>query len=390
MTSPGLLLVVDDAEAERELIANTLSAVFPEASVRQAAHPALALPMCEVEAFDCAILDYNMPDIDGVTLAGQLRTAFPYLPLILMTSFGDEMLAAEALRSGASDYIPKSRITEEAIQRTVDRSIHVSRQARLIDEQRAEIENFAYALAHDFKQPIRQITTFSQLIAAEIGSDAGGAIGQHLTFLCDAASRLAKLVDVMLRYTLLNQPPALADVDLNIVLAALRVSLAPYLAERGAELVASKLPTMIRGNETLLIQVMQNLIMNGLHYNRSKVPRVKVSAQRHPDHWTIEIADNGIGIGAESLAKIFQPLVRLHTASEFAGSGLGLTLARRAAAAQKGVISCESTIGGGSVFRVRLPALKNPARRPGERQPRAGHTARERSAPARPESAAAT
>ena len=75
---------------------------------------------------------------------------------------------------------------------------------RLIDEQRGELENFAYALAHDFKQPIRQITTFTQLISEEIQSDSG-EIQQHLTFLGDAARRLGKLVDVMSRYTLLNQ-----------------------------------------------------------------------------------------------------------------------------------------------------------------------------------------
>jgi signal transduction histidine kinase len=381
MTSPALLLVVDDTQAERELIADILGVVFPQANVRQAAHPALAMPMCEAEEFDCAILDYNMPDTDGVALAGQLRASFPYLPLILMTSFGDEMLAAEALHSGASDYIPKSRITEEAIQRTVDRSIHLSRQARLIDEQRAEIENFAYALAHDFKQPIRQITTFSQLIGEELGGSVDDAVRQHLTFLGDAAFRLARLVDVMSQYTLLNQPPALADVDLSSVLAGVRGSLAPYLAERGAEFVAPTSPAIIRGNEPLLTQALQNLVMNGLHYNRSAVPRVEVSVQSHPDHWMIEIADNGIGIENEYLTEIFKPLVRLHPSSEFAGTGLGLTLARKAVLAQKGAISCESTIGRGSVFRVRLPVVRNARRRSGP--------AREHSARARPEAVAA-
>jgi hypothetical protein len=384
MTSPHALLVVDDTEAERELIALTLAAAFPGAVVHSAAHPVLAQQMCAGEEFDCAILDYNMPDMNGVTLAGELRAAFPYLPIILMTSFGDEMLAAEALRSGVSDYIPKSRITAESIQRTIERSIHACKQARLIDEQRVEIENFAYALAHDFKQPIRQIITFSGLIAEQIGAGDGVAVRQHLTFLGDAATRLARLVDVMLQYTLLNQPPELADVDLNSVLASVRGSLAPYLAERRAELVAPATATMIRGNEALLTQVLQNLVMNGLHYNRAEVPRVAVTAVRHRDHWTIAIADNGIGIEEEYLAEIFRPLIRLHTASEFAGSGLGLTLARKAVLAQKGAIWCESTPGEGSIFHVRLPLAK------GERNPKpARQRVAERSAKARPGSVVA-
>jgi signal transduction histidine kinase len=356
--SPRSLLVVDDSEAEREIMALTLGAAFPTAEIRSAAHPLVATRMCAEQGFDCVLTDYNMPDMDGVTLAGELRAASAYLPIILMTSVGDEMLAAKALRSGISDYLPKSRITAESIRRTVERSIQVCGQARLIDEQRGELENFAYALAHDFKQPIRQIATFTQMISDEIHGGDIGEVHDHLVFLGDAARRLGKLVDVMSQYTLLNQPPELADVDLTRVLASVRASIAPYLAERGAEFVSPSHAPMIRGNDTLMTQVLQNLIMNGLQYNRSSVPRVELTARESAEHWTIEIRDNGVGIEAEYLAEIFKPLFRLHTASEYAGSGLGLTLARKAVLAQNGAVWCESPPGQGSVFHVRLPAAR--------------------------------
>jgi hypothetical protein len=80
----------------------------------------------------------------------------------------------------------------------------------VIDEQRNELENFAYALAHDFKQPIRQIITFSQMIADELSGVEAEGVQKHLAFLGHAAARLDKLVDIMLQYTLLNQPPELA------------------------------------------------------------------------------------------------------------------------------------------------------------------------------------
>jgi signal transduction histidine kinase len=351
------LLVVDDSEAERELMALTLGAVFPNADIRKATHPFLAREMCEEQSFDCVFLDYNMPDMDGLMLADELRANATYLPIVLMTSVGDEMLAAEALRRGISDYIPKARITAESIRRTVDRAIHVCVQARLIDEQRAELENFAYALAHDFKQPIRQIRTFSQLISEEIRDGEMGGIQNHLTFLSDAAARLGKLVDVMSQYTLLNQPPELGKVDLNRVLANVRTSITPYLNDHGAVLDTPARAPTVRGNETLMTQVLQNLIMNGLTYNRSAIPRVEVTTRRQAGHYVIDIRDNGVGIEAEYLADIFKPLVRLHTAAEFAGSGLGLTLARKAAQAQNGAIWCESTPGQGSVFHIRLPIV---------------------------------
>jgi signal transduction histidine kinase len=356
MMTPQALLVVDDSDAERELIALTLGAAFPEAEVRRADHPLTAQRMCAEHQFQCVLLDYNMPDMDGVVLAGELRTANAYLPTVLMTSIGDEMLAAEALRSGMSDYIPKSRITAESIRRTVDRSIHGCSQARLIDEQRGELENFAYALAHDFKQPIRQITTFAQLVSEGIGEGAGVEIQQHLTFLGDAASRLGKLVDVMAQYTLLNRPPELADVDLNSVLAALKFTLAPLLSERGGDLVLPSKAPMVRGNEALMVQVLQNLVVNGLLYNRSPAPRVELRVRKLAGRWRLDIIDNGIGVEVDYLSEIFKPLVRLHNSSEYPGSGLGLTLARKAILAQDGDVWCESEPGHGSVFHISLPA----------------------------------
>jgi signal transduction histidine kinase len=85
---------------------------------------------------------------------------------------------------------------------------------------------------------------------------------------------------------------------------------------------------------------------------------VEVAIRADPDCWLIEVADNGLGIEADYIAEIFKPLFRLHTASEYAGSGLGLTLARKAILAQNGGIWCESTPGAGSVFHIHLPLAK--------------------------------
>jgi signal transduction histidine kinase len=356
MTKRLPLLVVDDSDAERDLMTLVLGAAFPDSEIRSANHARVAREMCAAQAFECVLTDYNMPDLDGVALGLELRASHPHLPIILTTSVGDEMLAVEALRSGVSDYIPKSRVTVESIRRIIDRSIHTCAQSRVIDEQRSEIETFAYALAHDFKQPIRQITTFSELISDELRDHTIGDVEMHLKFMRDAAGRLGRLVDVMSQYTLLNQPPELVDIDLARVLASVGASLAPLLADRGASIVTTLETPAVHGNETLMTQVLQNLVINALQYNKSAVPQVQVTARAEAGHIAIEVRDNGIGIEPEYLAEIFKPLVRLHNSSEFPGSGLGLTIARRALISQKGDIWCESVIGQGSVFHLRLPA----------------------------------
>jgi len=356
MNSSKRLLIVDDSATERDLIAHTLRAAFPGTEVRLVADPLRIEAMCEVTAFDCVLLDYNMPELDGLTLARRLRGAHPYLPIVLATSVGDEMLVAEALRSGVSDYIPKGRIGVESLRRIVTGAILTCSQKQLIDTQRSELEYFAFALAHDFKQPIRQIITFSQLVSEALTADEDDDIRRHLAFLGDAAERLDRLVDVMGQYTLLNQPPDLENVDLQRVIAAVRASLAPYLEERGGEFLSPADLPVVRGNETLMIQVLENLVINGLKYNRSAAPCVELTILQDTLSLAIVVRDNGIGIEPDYLAEIFKPLVRLHTSAQYAGSGLGLTLARKAVMAQAGDIWCDSVPGEGSVFHVRLPA----------------------------------
>jgi signal transduction histidine kinase len=356
--APQLLLVVDDDEVELEIVTETLTEAFPAAEVCSAVDPVDAERMCAEQTFDCVLLDYNMPEIDGLALAARLRAGAVHLPIVLMTSVGDEMLAAQALRCGASDYIPKSRINAESIRRSIDRSIHTASQARLIDEQRGELETFAFALTHDFKQPIRQISTFTQMIDEEIRDGRTDSLHRHLDFLNNAARRLGKLVDVMSQYTLLNQPPEIGDVDLAKVIKDIRASITPYLNERAGKLVFRGGAPLLRGNETLTGQVLQNLILNGFQYNQSPAPQVSVSTRQEADRCVIQIRDNGIGIDPDYLGEIFKPLVRLHAASEYPGTGLGLTLARKAVLAQGGTIWCDSELGAGSAFHVSLPLAR--------------------------------
>jgi signal transduction histidine kinase len=376
MRSITSLLIVDDSTAEREITTLHLAAAFPDAEIIAVGVPAQAQAMCGDHEFDCVVLDYNMPGLDGLELTRLLRVNNPYVPIILITSVGDEMLAAEALRSGVSDYLPKARITAQAMRRSVARSSLVCDQARMIDEQRAELENFAYALAHDFKQPIRQISTFAQLIAEEIHDDQSASTEQHLKFLGAAALRLGKLVDVMSQYTLLNQPPELADIDLEQVLDDVRAALAIYLVERGGELVSTGPLPVIHGNGTLMTQVLQNLVFNALQYNTHPAPRVELTVSRENDHWIMALKDNGVGIEPQYLAEIFKPLVRLHNASEYPGSGLGLTLARKAVLSQKGAIWCTSVWGEGSTFHLRLPAALQTAKALGSGNVRVLHQGR--------------
>lgn len=365
MSQPAFL-ILDDSASERLIIQHVLSDAFPDAAISQANDAETARGMFAAMTLDCILLDYSMPQMDGVAFAEELRRAYPHLPIVLVTGVGDEMLVSHAMRRGVTDYIPKSRINVESMRRIVERAIQSCSLRKIVVAQREELETFAYALAHDFKQPIRQIRTFTELISLEVPNGDSPELQQYLTFLGQAAQRLGSLVDVMSQYTLLNQEPELNKISLATVMENVTGALNSEIKERGAVLTFTG-DVSLHGNETLLGQVLQNLILNGMKYNKSEPPRIHVRATSTVDECTIAIQDNGIGIAEQYLGEIFRPLVRLHTTSEYAGTGLGLTLARKAILAQHGTIECESEVDVGSTFIVRIPLFGSQSRKADER-----------------------
>lgn len=350
------LLVVDDDEFEVHLTSTVLGEALPHACVVAVTDPTKALGVIRAGEADCVLIDYNMPKLDGIELGRQIRAEFPYLPLVLMTGVGYDTLVMDALRGGFTDYIPKDKISCESAQRTISRAIEAVAQTRLIEEQRQELEHFAYALAHDFKQPIRQIRVFADLLCEELKNEESAPALTHLGFLSDASKRLSALVDVMSQYTLVNKAPELGVVEIGEVVAGVRQGLEEFIAERNGILLAEA-TARAHGNEALMTQVLQNLVVNGLRYNESRRPRVSIRAETSGDgKCRIIVSDNGIGIESRYIDEIFRPLVRLHTSAEYPGTGLGLSITRKAVLAQGGRIWCQSALGQGSEFTVELNA----------------------------------
>ena len=356
------LLFVDDDPLFLDLISLLAADVFPGAQIVTLEHPNFVRAACERQHFDCVLLDYRMPTLNGVACAKGLHRILPYLPIILVTGSGDEVLAASAIHAGVTDYIPKSRLKAQSLRRTINNAIQITGQRRVIDEQRAELETFAHALAHDFKQPLRQITTFTQMISDELGDSKGQDVATHMAFVDTAARRLANLVDVMSDYTLLGRPVPITNLKLQDVVTDVSAALSCYIEERAGRIV-SDVGQNIRGNATLMAQVLQNLIVNGLKYNTSSCPTVWISAAYVDEGVEILVRDNGIGIERQYHEAVFAPLVRLHSEAAYAGTGLGLTMVRKALARQEGVITCSSEPGQGTEFCITLAAARAGRRR---------------------------
>jgi CheY-like chemotaxis protein len=221
-------------------------------------------------------------------------------------------------------------------------------------EQRASLEIFTRALAHDLKEPLRTICSFLELITdwRNLTEDSQ----RSFQYVRDAANRMNALVDTVHLYTRLDEVEQMemTHCDMSDILKAVLVNLARLVTERGATVTSDALP-LVHANRIQLIQLVQNLLANAIQHSNSPVT-VHVSAVRCDDRWRFEVRDNGPGIEAEYLEKMFDPFRRLsHDTNNRSGSGLGLAISRKIVETHGGKIWCQSELGHGSSFLFTLP-----------------------------------
>ena len=146
----------------------------------------------------------------------------------------------------------------------------------------------------------------------------------------------------------------LQPVDCDVIVDQEVESLSPAIAGSGALVTHDPLPT-IMADAPLLSQVFRNLIENAIKYSGERPPRVHISAERREDHWVLSVQDNGIGIDQEYAEQIFVIFKRLHSRTEYAGTGIGLPICKKAAERLGGNIWVESRPGEGATFYLSIP-----------------------------------
>ena len=218
-----------------------------------------------------------------------------------------------------------------------------------------DLQQFAYSASHDLREPIRNVTVYSEMVASRY-KDVIDSEGQmFLGFLVEGGRRLAMLVNDLLAYTSAGtaELPE-ARVDANAVLKYSLASLAEAIRESSAEVTSDALPQVYIG-EAHLQQVLQNLIANALKYHDANPPRIHISAVRHSADWCFSVQDHGIGIDPQYKEKIFGVFKRLHTDRNFGGTGIGLAICKRVVERYGGRIWVESEPGKGATFFFTIP-----------------------------------
>ncbi len=348
------ILIIDDNEDDRLLYRRCLQKdAYEIYDIVESDDGEKGLQQIQVAPPDCVLLDYSLPGYNGIEILKRIRAAQPFVSVVMLTGQGNESIAVTAMHEGAQNYITKSAVTPEAIQRIVRSAVEHCAMEKRIHEQRTALEIFTRALAHDLKEPVRTIKSFLDLlIEGEIFSESGKEYTQYIQ---KAAERMGNLVETVYFYTRLDTSPeqiAREHCDIAAVLEEVKDNIAQLIRDSGAAITHGSLPRVYI-NHMHLIQILQNLICNAIRHSDKK-PEIHIDAARQDDKWILRIADNGIGIADHYGAQVFEPFRRMNHQKE-QGLGLGLAICKKIVESYGGKIWYESTPGKGTMFFFTLP-----------------------------------
>lgn len=346
------ILIADDDAGDRKQLRRALKQAGLTCDCIETASIAEALEASDKHNFDCAIVDYRMPGYDGLHGISAIHEQRPFMPIIMATGQGDEMVATEAMKRGASDYITKININAESIRRTVGSVLEKAMLRRKLAQQQEELKNFAHVLAHDLSSPIASIQMFASIVEKEISLENADKVelADHCRRVVDAGRRAGELIDTLYAYTRADGAVTFEPVDMRKVMEDTLSNLQRVILERKARVTHGELP-VVTGNVPQLVQLLQNLISNGIKFCEASPPAISIVASLERENiWKISVADNGIGISEQDCRAVFEPFKRLHNAANYPGSGLGLATCKKIVERHGGDIWCESNVGEGTKF----------------------------------------
>ena len=343
------VLVIDDDELDREKVRRLLAAL--PVSILEAATAAEGLDILSRTQVDCCLLDQHLPDAAGLDVLPTLKESSSGAPVLLLTGLGDETLAVEALKNGASDYLVKGKLTTDLLWMAIDAAIKERRWKGRVESLQQEVWDFAHTAAHDLKAPIRQARQFAELYRENpLGENAG----RFYDGLMSSLDRMSTLVTSLTAYSQAGGGEKMMRMlDLEPIFRQLE----SRFREEGVEFVSSPVPR-VWGHKPGLERLFENLFSNALKFGGRPLA-ISWGASQTSVETEIWVSDSGPGIPSAAHEKIFRAFKRLHGKS-VPGSGIGLATCQRIAEYHKGRLEVESEPGRGATFKLYLPKASHP------------------------------
>jgi light-regulated signal transduction histidine kinase (bacteriophytochrome) len=367
-------LIIDDNSFDRKVLRQAAERCQLQFRLHEAADIRSAENMLEVQNFDCIILDFLLPDGDGLSFARRfLETAESEFPVIMITGKGSEQVMREAFQLGILDYLTKDSVSPENLERVVVNAISKvrlqrARQAIFSHTLKGALRQFAAYVADDFKEPINEIKASCRSLS-EIYHNALGEEGRRLLRAAEhAAGRAEKLIHSMFAYAHFQETGEQRDpVSLQSAVDDAVANLAGLIETAGATIKIGDLPTVL-GVQPELMQLFRYLINNALEFrDRERALLVCIDARPvSTNTWEVSVEDNGTGLADDDLERMFN-MSRRQDAYE--RSSIHLAACKRIVENHGGRLWCRSATGVGSTFVFTLsqdgiatPIRPNPSR----------------------------
>ena len=354
-SKPLDILIADDDDSDRKHIKRALKQAGLPCICSEASSIEDALDACQACAFDCAIVDYNLPGQDGLAGISAMHERLPYMAIIMLTGVGDETVAVQAMQRGALDYMSKKNLDSESIRRSVENAVAKTSLLKTVAEQRNELEVFSQVLVHDLTSPIHSALGFAGLIEENIQQGKPEKAALYCGNVTKGLKRMAALIDTLAQYAISQERVVFEPVEMRDVMIDTLANLEDAIRSRSAQVTYGELPRV--SGTPQLGQLLQNLIGNGIKYCEAEIPLVDVSAKPLDGNvWQFSVKDNGVGIPEKNYQEVFEPFHRLRSEAKYEGTGLGLATCKKIVARHGGSISCQSNEGQGTTFLFTLHA----------------------------------
>ncbi|MEM9807009.1 MAG: ATP-binding protein [Cyanobacteria bacterium P01_D01_bin.56] len=399
--TPLKLLIVDDDTIDRMALRRALKATDINFDLQEANNAQSGIDQLQTDSFDCAFLDYQLPDGDGLMLVQRLRAAGIEIPLIALTGQGNEETAVQLMKAGASDYLPKSRLSSETLIRSIQSSMRIyeaeqrlaltNRQLRETNEllkrknyelqqQREQIQRknlqlvevsklkseFLATMSHELRTPLNAIIGFSQILTRQLRANASSRQLDMVQRVLINGQHLLELISDILDFSKIEA----GRLDLNVSTVNLQ-ELVVTTVEGLRSLADQKRlnltvdinlsDTSVENDANRLRQIITNLLSNAIKFTDQGSVNIRVQ-DPSPGVVEIVVADSGIGIAPENLTHIFSAFhqVDQSVSRKHQGTGLGLAITQLLIEMMRGTISVESKLEQGSQFCVRIPKCVQP------------------------------
>ena len=388
MNRPKVLIVDDDA-ALLNALTGALRLRMPDVKVDVCESGLAALNQISAVEYDAIVTDIKMPGMDGLTLLKEIRQASVETPTLLITGHGQHDLAVQALRGGAFDFIQKP-IERDYFVASLRRAIRMRQLSRQIQEQNAKLEQhaaeleqavqertqqlreanerkdeFLAILSHELRNPLACILHAVELLADNADADPSAA--GFYEIIESQSRQMSRLIDDLLDVSRVSRGKIelrksrfrLTDAIENAIAAAHSL-----IGNRNhaleIEYAGDAEQIVLFADEARIEQIIVNLLNNAAKYTEPG-GRIRLTVRRKDADAIVEVRDNGIGISADMLPRVFEPFVQASQAHEFCdrGLGIGLTLVQQLVSLHSGEISAASDgLGRGSTFTMCIPVAE--------------------------------